>query len=287
MKVTIRSWNLKKGRLLYLDIYHKGDRRAENLEIILDGGRGDDEKMRMAEILRTRRELELLSTIHNIPAEHTRRVGLAAYAKTIKGKLLADSMKCIEHHFGAVQLGAVTVKQCETYQDYLASLFEPSTVKVYFQAFRGVFLRAIRDGILTESPAARVKLIKVPEKPPASLLPEEVETLARTPILGAKGVGGEIKRAFLFACQTGLRWSDCKALTWSKIRGRQVEKTQEKTRDVVYVPLNAAAWALINPGDHLPTPGALVFPMLHTASITIVSAEMLHFCRKFHLTMWL
>ena len=69
-------------------------------------------------------------------------------------------------------------------------------------------------------------------------------------IRGEDGVGGEMKRAFLFACQTGLRWSDLCALTWGRIRGLQIETTQKKTGEVLYVPLNAAAWALIDPGGH-------------------------------------
>ncbi len=265
MKVTIRRWKLKKGELLYLDIYHRGRLPAENLEILLDGGRGDAEKLRMAEILRSRRELELLSNIHNIPAEHSRRVSLVDYCKAQRGKLLEQSLKYIAKHFGAVQIGAVTTRQCEAYQDYLATTMQPSSVKVYFQAFAGALGRAVRERILAESPADGVRRIKVPEKAPSSLMPSEVEALARTRIIGEKGVGGEIKRAFLFACQTGLRWSDLRTLTWAKIRGRQIEKTQQKTEDAVYVPLNDAAWLMINPGDHLHAPNELVFPLLHGA----------------------
>ena len=98
------------------------------------------------------------------------------------------------------------------------------------------------------------------------VLEEEVATLQRTVIRGEDGVGGEMKRAFLFACQTGLRWSDLCALTWGRIRGLQIETTQKKTGEVLYVPLNASAWALINPGDRLPAHSERVFPLIGRSS---------------------
>ena len=56
-----------------------------------------------------------------------------------------------------------------------------------------------------------------------------------------------VKRAFLFSCFTGLRYSDIKSLLWSEIRkaadGRTLflEHPQVKTRKIVTVPLSEEA----------------------------------------------
>ena len=58
-----------------------------------------------------------------------------------------------------------------------------------------------------------------------------------------------LKRAFLFACFCGLRYSDIRRLTWNKMHkvdGNkfQVEIKQQKTGETLYLPLseNALSW---------------------------------------------
>ena len=68
---------------------------------------------------------------------------------------------------------------------------------------------------------------------------EEVKQLMATPCRY-----DIVKRAFLFSCFTGLRYSDIKSLLWSEIRkaadGRTLflEHPQVKTRKIVTVPLS-------------------------------------------------
>jgi integrase len=52
--------------------------------------------------------------------------------------------------------------------------------------------------------------------------------------------GAEVRRAFLFACNTGLRISDLETLTWGKIETNpmQIIKSQEKPKKTGYIPLN-------------------------------------------------
>ena len=51
--------------------------------------------------------------------------------------------------------------------------------------------------------------------------------------------------AFLFACYTGLRYSDLKSLTQSEIQNNRIRKQMHKTGDIVYIPLTAQAIALL------------------------------------------
>jgi len=78
---------------------------------------------------------------------------------------------------------------------------------------------------------------------------------------GAKCGNENLKRAFLFACFTGLRLSDVKQLKWSNIVEREngyfVSVTMKKTRQAIEVPLSEAAAAYLPPREQ---EGAL-FPL--------------------------
>ena len=92
------------------------------------------------------------------------------------------------------------------------------------------------------------KLLDPKEKPQKNssirefLTIEEVKQLMATPCRY-----DIVKRAFLFSCFTGLRYSDIKSLLWSEIRkaadGRTLflEHPQVKTRKIVTVPLSEEA----------------------------------------------
>ncbi|KAA6336151.1 Tyrosine recombinase XerD [termite gut metagenome] len=73
----------------------------------------------------------------------------------------------------------------------------------------------------------------------------------------------EIKKAFLFACYTGLRISDLENLAWKDIEHNplQIIKRQTKTSAKVVIPIKDSVWAFINDGS-IHNHEALVFPLL-------------------------
>jgi integrase len=80
--------------------------------------------------------------------------------------------------------------------------------------------------------------------------------------------GVEVRRAFLFACQTGLRISDLETLTWGQIERSplQIIKRQKKTKNPVYIPLNETAAKLIMDGK-LHGNDDLVFKFLYKRDV--------------------
>ena len=82
----------------------------------------------------------------------------------------------------------------------------------YFLKVRAALNEAYNQRLINDNPVRRVKGISPEETQRNRLTSEEIKILAKTdckvPIL---------KRAFLFGCLTGLRWSDINQLTWSKI----------------------------------------------------------------------
>jgi integrase len=124
-----------------------------------------------------------------------------------------------------------------------------------------VLSKAVRDNIILKNPSLEVASIKAVSAKRVHLNPEEIEALARTPLAGE--LGAEMRRAFLFACFVGLRVSDIKQLKWGDIEMNplQIIKRQKKTEEVVSIPLNESAWALINDGA-LHNYAECVFPLL-------------------------
>ena len=124
-----------------------------------------------------------------------------------------------------------------------SSLGEGS-IYTYFNALHIVLNAAVRENLIEENPSKRIdsKLKpKMKESTREFLTIDEVRALINTPCDDAI-----LKAAFLFACFTGLRISDVRALAWDNITdvgdgSLQVQMVQAKTRNMVYIPLSANA----------------------------------------------
>lgn len=150
-----------------------------------------------------------------------------------------------------------------------------STAKLYYNTFICALGAAESDGLII-NPARRVKaedkkVLKGDGTQREFLTAEELGRMEATLMRNE-----ETKRAFLFACYTGLRISDICSLTYGDIKQEQaatgqriyiVRKTMVKTRRVVSVPLSKKALSYL-PADfsqkskdtkvfNLPTVGAV------------------------------
>jgi integrase len=141
------------------------------------------------------------------------------------------------------------------------------TASHLFKALGQLLAIAERDMIILKNPVKSLKGITVPETIKEYLSHNDMEKLAQKSLDGI--LGAEIRRAFFFSCFTGLRISDIKSLTWGEINrdSPQIRKVQKKTGRIVTIPLNPAAWALIDPGDSIGRFDSLVFPVLGTKRI--------------------
>jgi len=110
-------------------------------------------------------------------------------------------------------------------------------VNLNFSFFGYVVRQALADKIIRENPLLRIKKPKVKSVEKVFLTFEELKLLVKTdckfPIL---------KRAFIFSCLTGLRWSDVYNLQWSEIQENQGKYSiiyrQKKTKELNYLPLH-------------------------------------------------
>ncbi len=135
------------------------------------------------------------------------------------------------------------------------------TVNTYSQTLSTLFNNAVRKKYIDRNPIWDLELSERPTRPESE---REFLTLEEVQKLTATKCGNEqVKKAFLFACFTGLRLSDIEGLTGKTIRstteGLEVEMRQQKTQRMVYVPLSANATSFLpepipaGPVFHLPS----------------------------------
>lgn len=271
MSVTIRKKLLSNGsQSLYLDVYHKGRRSYRFLELRLTGHRDHDrEIMRLAETARIQIEMELFTNKHGLVSSSKGRISFANYceAKGAGRRNLAKAARYIAEFDNKIMLESVDETFLEGFKDFLNSRgIKRSTASNYFHAVSLALNLAVKERAILINPAKNVKHIKVPDSMKEYLTIDEVQILAKTPINGSSGLGGEIKRAFLFSCYTGLRWSDLLSLTWGEIRENKIFKRQKKTEEMVIIPIHQSIRILINDGIDIHKPEDLVFKLPSTAS---------------------
>lgn len=122
-----------------------------------------------------------------------------------------------------------------------------NSVCAYVSALGSQFQAAVCDGLLCTSPFFRLSRRELPKSRQATrafLTLAEIRNLEATPVRNQL-----IGRMFLFACWTGLRFSDLVALKWEDLRldcdSPEISICQIKTCAVVTILLNAKALAFL------------------------------------------
>ena len=118
-----------------------------------------------------------------------------------------------------------------------------ATIHAYFKFVTAVLNKASSKGLIAVNPVAALEMRERPQgqSPERTFLSlDEVSRLIDTPCPAYP----ILKNMFLFACFTGLRSSDVKALTWKKVDDNMIGTTMQKTQKAVYIPIsnNARRW---------------------------------------------
>jgi integrase len=268
MGVRIRE---KRGKL-YLDIYFNGVRRWEALHLSVTGDKlQNKEVMRLAEVCRSKREVQMVSGEWNMQDPLARNKSLFSFLKGYAAeKPRRHSVNFLLNHLkeypggGVVLVSQVNRKWLSGFQAYLAGEgLAPATVNLYISALGKALRKAVQENMIAHNPQEGFQALRVPETDRTVLTFEEITRMSQIDFRGDMGL--EIKRAFLFAAFTGLRISDIKTLTWGDIEHIgdrvQINKMQKKTLRRVVTPLNVTAWKIINDGT-IHDRGAPVFPRL-------------------------
>lgn len=224
--------------------------------------------------IRNQRELEIIQGKGGIAPESTGGKmllvdWLEAYQKQKAGTGQSDSRALsvgklighIESYDGKnTRLADVSEEWCKGFISYLAKAksakhtknaktLAKSTATLYFSILIAALNEAVRKKLISTNPTKNIsreerKPIKADKSNRPYLTIDEVKALMATDCKNP-----EIKRAFLFACFTGLRISDIRNLQWANItktrNGYNLSITMQKTREPLAMKLNKQAVALL------------------------------------------
>lgn len=251
----------EKGKFaLYLDLYAHGKQWQENLKLYLEPEKGNPtikqmnkQTLAIAEKVRVERLHQLQNESFGIKKptkmylnfnifflelwEERKRTGVNFASWDSVYKQLNNFNK-------KILFTEITERLMEEFKAYLLQRLHQNSASQYFNIFKHSVHEAFRRKLIKENPADTVKFIKEVETHREYLTKEEIERL-----IEAECIYDILKRAFLFSCFTGLRWSDINKLTWKEIREvddvHHIVYSQKKTKHSEVLPISNSAVKLM------------------------------------------
>jgi len=279
MKVKVVERKVKRGISLILEIYWgyqkdvdgkvRHNREFKKLDLyLIENPRTSDERKRnkqmrtLAESIRAKKEVEIQSGKYGFRNPNQKKIKLFDYfyklmeeRKENKGNY-GNWESCLKHlksycHESTL-LTDVDVDFIEGFKKHLLTQKLTKSDKVlainsassYFNKLRSCINQAYNDDLILKNPVKKVKSIKGEETQREYLTEDEIKLLAKTDCRYEV-----LKRAFLFSCYTGLRWSDVNKLTWDELKkeneGYKIIFKQKKTKGQEYLHINDTARKLM------------------------------------------
>jgi len=255
MSVKLRTKILSSGKKsFYLDIYIDGQRHYEFLKIYIEKGDKDlKEKKMLAERIRAKRELEVQSEEYGFVPKHRKNIDFLVFYQNFIDSYNKKDKRLVRYSMEKLKLMIqkeklpirnVTPKLCEEYASFLTNPengLKGETPYNYWTKFRRVIKEAIKEGIIRKNPTEGIIVRRITGQLKKNVLTsDELQQLANTPCKNA-----EIKRAFLFACYTGLGVAELKQLTWSRIANNKIKIYREKNGAQIINDLHPVAIELL------------------------------------------
>lgn len=292
MKVSIiKKKRAETGKIeLLLRYYEKGVSKHKGLGISLY-----DEKSKKLTNNEKRHNKEKLKEAELICAAENEKVRLGKYGITTIQKQRSSLIAFVERvakerntskgnegnwysllkHLKDFAPASVTFEQVDVrflndFKEYLNRVKQNSgkplsanTKTAYYNKLRAALKQAVKEDIISKSPASNTIGFKPEEVERGFLTLEELRKLERVdceiPIL---------KDAFLFSCLTGMRWSDIVNLKWADVfydenNGHYIRFKQQKTKGAETLYISEEAYELLGEKKH---PEAKVFHSLRYSS---------------------
>lgn len=203
------------------------------------------------EIIRAEKEKDYLNGKYGFQSESKTKANFIDYFRKLTNERLKSkgnygnwdsALKHLIKYCGNnVAFQNVDLTFCEGYREYLqitakkndGKNLSGSSVNSYMCKLRAALNQAVDDRVILVNPALKVSTPRVIEKERSYLTLEEVQKLFKTDCRY-----DVLKRAFLFSCLTGLRWSDVNKLEWSELQKEdnnwKIVFHQQKTKGLQY-----------------------------------------------------
>lgn len=277
MGIAIRETKLVNDRIrLSLDIYHSGKSKFENLRLIIHAKpktsiekEHNKNTWKLAESIKAKRILELQDNNFDVQSGFKYKGNFLEYFKKLTDER-KNSLGTYSNWYSAyrhlvefsngrhVTFDDVSDRFLIMFKEYLLNVIGRRNKKLiassaanYLTKIKSALKQAEDERIISDNPAKRIKGIKTEESYRNYLLKEEMDLLVKTTCSSPI-----IKKAFLFSCLSGLRWSDIEKLTWGDLIYSETEAKwkihfrQKKTRTLEWLPLQDQAKDLLgNKGD--------------------------------------
>jgi len=250
--VVLRKQTGKNGDHLYLDIHDGGVRRREFLRLYLTGDRNSDREAKLlAEEIRSQRLQELRARRSGIvlPVFQLEEDFIAYYYNLAqqKGKPWRNTSAHLRRFVTTpVRFADVTPEWLHKFRDYLKRQgLAPNSIATYLDTMKTALNKAVKAQIIAQNPFLFADRVQRKRTQRTYLTVEEIRLLVSTTCNQP-----EVRRAFLFACLTGLRISDVRSLRWKDIRADGLHIIQRKTGDYTHVPLSDQARELLGTPDN-------------------------------------
>ena len=228
--------------------------------------------LQLAKSIKAKRELEIKNGLYGFENEFKQSTNFVDYfiEQTEKRKESAGNYgiwdSTLKHiiRFAGTKISFKEIDQdfCENFRDYLKDTVKKSSgqplssssVASYFSKFRACLKEAVRKKIILSNPAIDVNSPRIIENIREYLTLEELKEIVK-----AECRYDVLKRAFIFSCLTGLRWSDINNLKWSELQkttdGYRITFHQQKTKGLQYLDLSEQARGYLgeagNPEDRV------------------------------------
>jgi integrase/recombinase XerD len=210
----------------------------------------------LAHSIKNKRELEIKNGLYGFTADFNVKALFLEYFSTVTEnrkqsqgnagnwksalKHLTDFINK-DYHQG-LTFAEIDTRFCNAFKAYLndrartsaAQHLSSSSQNSYYAKFRACLRQAIKDKIILSNPSEGVVLNRVITHKREYLTHEELQRLVKAECRYAV-----LKRAFLFSCLTGLRWSDVHKLLWKEVQksedGWRITFHQQKTQSLQYL----------------------------------------------------
>ena len=274
--VRIREKVLGDGTIsLYLDMYYRGNRKKEGLKLYIVPGNTPEIKQRnsnarkLAEQIKAQRILDIqkngLVDWEKLKRSRTTLVSWLEHYASSEEQLSASSTRSkknakarVEQYLASIGkpdmlLAEVDREFCRGFIAFLRTCkynkgkktISNTTARLMVNRIAAALNKAVVEGLIPSNPFKTLEAKKKPKKDSVArefLTIEELKVLIKTPCRYEI-----VKKAFLFSCFTGLRYSDVKSLRWSEIhtaadgKTLYIEHDQVKTKSRVTIPLSDEA----------------------------------------------
>lgn len=227
--VSLREKRLANGMIsLYLDTFRNGKRQYEFLKIYLyskpknrEEREKNEENLLLAEKIRNSRESDLLHTENGLISPSKKKIDFIVFLDEYYKQYTKKDIRMIKNATDrfkdfidkkSISPSEITTELMSKFKDYLLEHYKGDTPSSYFKRFKKILTYATKQGVFSKNPAIEITCSESKGLKKAILSIDEIISLSKTDCGNP-----EIKRAFLFCLNTGIRFCDVIRIKYSDI----------------------------------------------------------------------